>query len=785
VYLKGQWEVDLNKRELRSRQVVVPVGGRAFEIIEVLVEMAGQTVTKKDLMARVWPGSIVEDNTLQVHIAAVRRALGTDRELLKTVSGRGYRLLGDWQIVRADEPRSEIDGRPAQLVSGQSNLPQRSSELIGRHHAIRQLRDLASAYRLVTLTGPGGIGKTTLAQEVARELGPNFDNNIQLVELAPILDPDLVPSAVASVLGLQLAGGEISPMAVAQAIGASNLLLILDNCEHVVEVAARFAETILRQCSHVSILATSRELLRIDGEFAYRVAPLDIPPDGALAVETAREYSAMTLFLARLRAGQVEFELSATRLASAIAICRRLDGIPLALELAAARAVTLGIDEVVSRLDDRFGLLTSGRRTALPQHRTLRAMLDWSYDLLPNAERIILQRLAVFVGGFTLEAASAVAATAETDGRDVVDGLVSLTSKSLVSAELAAGQPRYSLLETVRAYALEKLTETADLGATRLRHARYFQGLFQKAEAQRGTRLITEWLAIYARELDNVRIAIDWAFSAEECAPIAVELCADSISMMFDLSLVGEGRRRAEQALSAIEAGVQVPPRREMQVLAVLQATRIYTDGPSDLGRAAWNRVLAIATESEDLDYRVRALWGLWNDNLYGGWPRLSLDFARQFEALTATLSDPVMSMTGTVLGRRLIGTALHYCGDQNAARPHLEHVLSQYARSDHRWKVLGSRVDHATVTRATFSRVLWLQGYPDQARGQAHVAMQDAVADDHLMSVLYVLVEAIIPISLFAGDFTSDIGSLGRCWNKRRGQDFGSGRHSAAAFRL
>jgi hypothetical protein len=268
--------------------------------------------------------------------------------------------------------------------------------------------------------------------------------------------------------------------------------------------------------------------------------------------------------------------------------------------------------------------------------------------------------------------------------------------------------------------------------------------------------LITDWLAIYARELDNVRVAIDWAFSVEEYAPIAVELCADSIAMMFDLSLVGEGRRRAEQALSAIDAGVRVPPRREMQVLAVLQATRIYTDGPSDFGREAWNRVLTIATEFDDLDYQVRALWGLWNDNLYGGRPMLSLTFARQFQELTATLSDTVMSRTGTVLGPRLIGTALHYCGDQNAARPHLEHVLSHYVRSDHRWKVLGSRLDHATVTRATLSRVLWLQGYPDQALGQANMAMQDAVADDHLMSILYVLVEAIIPISLFAGDLTS-----------------------------
>jgi predicted ATPase len=593
-------------------------------------------------------------------------------------------------------------------------------------------------------------------QVVARELCPNFDNDVQLVELASVSHPDLVPSAVAGVLGLRLANDAISPAALARAIGGRSLLLVLDNCEHVIDAAARCAEAILRQCGRTTILATSRELLRIEGEFAYRVAPLEIPPEGFQDVDTAGQHSAMALFLARIRASHADFALSKENLAFAVAICRRLDGIPLAIELAAARAATFGVEELFSRLDERFGFLTGGRRTAVPRHRTLRAMLDWSYDLLPNAERTILKRLAVFAGGFTLEAACAVVATPDTDARTIVDGIVNLIAKSLINVDPEAQRRRYGLLETVRAYALEKLAEAAEVGSTRLRHAQYFQALFQQAETERGNRPMADWLAVYGRDVDNVRTAIDWAFSTDEHASIAVELSADSISLMFDLSLVGEGHRRAEQALTAITSGVVVPKRREMQLLAVLQATRIYTDGPSDAGHAAWRRVLTIATEVGDPNYQARALWGLWNDHLYGGWPTLSLQFANRFRDLTGERFDPLGARTGAILGRRLLGTSLHYCGEQAAARPHLEHVLSHYVRNDHRWRVLGSRLDQAIVTRATLARVLWLQGYPDRALRLANLAVHDAIADDYLMSILYVLVEAAIPLSLFAGDFAS-----------------------------
>jgi DNA-binding winged helix-turn-helix (wHTH) protein len=279
VYASNECEIDLARRELRVLGAPVPVGGRAFEIIEVLAQSAGELITKDELMNRIWPGAIVMDNTLQVHAAAVRKALGPYRNLLKTESGRGYRLLGDWTVRRHDAARPPI-GLQRMRVNGESpvtNFPLTVTRLTGRLASIARLRDLISAYRVVTLTGPGGIGKTTLALKVARRLVGEFADGGWLVELASLSDPTLVASAVAGALRLGLGSGSVTPEAIARAIEDRNLLLVLDNCEHLIEVVASLAETFLRFCPHTTIVVTSREILRIQGECVYRVPPLEVP----------------------------------------------------------------------------------------------------------------------------------------------------------------------------------------------------------------------------------------------------------------------------------------------------------------------------------------------------------------------------------------------------------------------------------------------------------------------------------------------------------------------------
>src|ERR1700733_5821739 len=436
VYVCDQWEIDLGRRELRSRGVPVPLGGRAFEVVMVLVQSASELVTKDDLMDRVWPGATVGEGTIHVHISAVRKALGSDRAMLKTASGRGYRLLGSWTHQHREATAASIYSSPARISEAPppNNFPPLITRLVGRAAACQLVRDLVSAYRVVTLTGPGGIGKTSLAIKAVRYLLPDFEDGGWIVELASLSDPGLVPSAVASALGLKLSG-EISAESVARAVDGRHLLLVLDNCEHVIDAVANLAETLTRLCPRTTIVATSREVLRIDGESVYRVPPLDVPALRQAAPDYIMQYSAVELFVARTKALNAGFTPTAEDLASIAAICRHLDGIPLAIEFAAARAAVLSVQGVAAGLHDRFALLTAGRRTALPRHRTLRATLDWSHELLPETERRLLRRLAVFAGGFTADAATAVMTDTGSDAPAVLDGIGNLVAKSWVALD--------------------------------------------------------------------------------------------------------------------------------------------------------------------------------------------------------------------------------------------------------------------------------------------------------------------------------------------------------------
>jgi DNA-binding winged helix-turn-helix (wHTH) protein len=340
VYVFDGWEVDLARGELRARGVPVPLGSRAFQILAVLVQSAGELVTKDELMARVWPGAIVEENKLQVHISAIRKALGTDRGTVKTSFGRGYRLVGDWAIRKESTLADPVGLDPTRMPVQRflTNVPAAGSELIGRTAAVQRLQKFLSAYRAITLTGPGGIGKTALAMEVARRLFAGFHGDCWLVDLVSLSHPGLVPSTVTGVLGLKLGGDEISAESVARAIGGKRLLLVLDNCEHLVDATARLVETVIRLCPATSVVATSREVLRIEGEHVYRVPPLDVPNQLQEESDIVLGHSAVQLFVARARAFDSAFSPHGENLRAIAAICRRLDGIPLAIEFAATRA---------------------------------------------------------------------------------------------------------------------------------------------------------------------------------------------------------------------------------------------------------------------------------------------------------------------------------------------------------------------------------------------------------------------------------------------------------------
>jgi predicted ATPase/DNA-binding winged helix-turn-helix (wHTH) protein len=752
IYASGECRIDLVQRELCIRGLPVPIGGRAFEFLEVLVRSAGKLVTKDELMSRIWPGAVVMEHTLQVHAGAIRRALGPHRGVLKTESRRGYRLVGNWTMQSRDAanpPTGPTEIRVTDELT-RNNFPIATAPLIGRSAAAQRLRDLLSAYRVVTLTGPGGIGKTTLALQLGRNLLPEFADGCWFVELASLSEPALVPSAVARVLGLTLVGDANSSARIAGAIGRQHLLLILDNCEHVIGVAAELVEAIVSQCPNTTLLTTSREILRADGEHVYPVPPLDVPPPDQNEPDALVKHSAVELFIAKTQARDSDFSPHRDDFLSIASICRHLDGIPLAIEFAAARAATFRLPEVEAGLDKRFALLTAGRRTALPRHQTLLATLDWSYELLPVAEQLLLRRLAIFAAGFTLEGAVAVAADYGTAESSVAEGIANLFAKSLVTRDGSSTTGRWQLLETIRMYALEKLNESGEAAQIARRHAEFFRDFFAPSVSGLPSHPSIEGLARYIPEIDNVRTALDWAFGPLGDPAVGIVLTAAYAPVWLRLSLVAECRERAERASASLETDSTLDARLRMHVQIVLGMSEVQStvEGTeSNLGQA-----LEVAESLDDAPAQLRALWGVWSCRNYIGEHRAAQPLAERFLAVARRAGD----LSDVLVGDRLLGITLHYLGDQAQARHCLQRVLDLYIPPADQRHMIWFQHDQRVVSRAMLARVLCLQGFVEQAKQNLQASVAAAQAANHTLSLRYVLGWAVCPIALTTGDLAT-----------------------------
>jgi predicted ATPase/DNA-binding winged helix-turn-helix (wHTH) protein len=715
---------------------------KAFAVLRYLVEHPGRLVTQDELFEALWPKTYVQPEVLKSHIAAIRAVLGDDARkpiFIETLSRRGYRFIA---------PVTEgASARPSRMT----NLPEAVSELIGREAELRAITALATEHRLVSLVGAGGIGKTRLGLEVARHLLPRFSDGVFVAELGPLSSSELVPATVASALGLAHVAGTVSLESVAGAVGTKKLLLVIDNCEHVIEAAAAMAETLLRATPGASLVATSREPLRVSGEYVYRVPPLDLPAEGNQDMEDVLRYGAVRLFVSRAHAAEPRYVAQGPVAAATAAICRRLDGIPLAIELAATRIVGFGVDGVAARLDDRFRLLTGGRRT-LPRHQTMRATLDWSYELLSESERVVLRRLGIFVGAFTLNAASAVAASVDIPVSEVTDAVADLVGKSLLSTDVGGASLHYRLLETTRAYAREKLIESAEFDHFARRHAEYYRDLFQHADAELETRPTAEWLSVYRPHIDDLRAALDWAFSRSGDVGVGVALAAATVPLWTHLSLLTECRARVEQAIASLG---QVPddPRRDMRLYLALGHAIVHTrsSGGPEMS-AAFTKALELADIMDDTPYRLGAIFGLYAYRLTAGEYRDALSLAGKFRTVATETAD----RSDVSIGNRLIGLALHILGDQPGARRHLEPLVRSRvvpARSSH---IILYQYDQRVLLDCYYARVLWLQGFPDQASRLTESLVEYVRTKDHVLSFLYALLIAACPIALYVGDLTT-----------------------------
>ena len=723
------------------------LGSRALDVLLALVESAGDTIHKDQLIARTWPDTVVDEGTLRVHVAALRKALGDGRggnRFIANIPGRGYSFVAP---VRRGQ-RQEAAALPNRSALG-GNLPAQLTRVIGRSEIVATVVARVAQQRFLTIVGPGGIGKTTVAVAAAEELSGSYSDGVWFVGLGSLRDPALVPSAVSAILGSPPGVGDPLSSLVAW-LGDKRTLIIIDNCEHVVSAAAATAEAMLKAAPQLAILATSREPLRAEGEWLLRLPSLEVPPErSGLTADEALTFPAVELFNERAMATLDGFDLADDDIPIALEICRRLDGVPLAIELAAAQVDVFGVKGLAAHLDDRLAVLTRGRRTAVPRQQTLRATIDWSYDLLSELERRLLCRLAIFPAGFGLEAAAAVVSVGDDAAAVIGEGIANLVSKSLVTRDGSTPAGRWRLLETIRAYALEKLTERDEVDATARRHAEFFRNLIVPAAKSSVLRISVDDVARYGREIDSVRAALDWSFSPTGDAAIGVALTAAFAPVWLHLLLVVECRERAERALNVLSPSFNLVAPLERRLHIALGIALTHTMGPVEKTRTVLAKARQLAESVDDVEAELRMLWAQWSmENILGEY-RAAQSTAQRFSEVAQRTGDYAFIL----LAEHFVGTALLFDGRPRQARDCLERVVEHYVPpASGRHKIL-FHWDQRVLARARLARVLCVQGYSDQAKEQARISLEEAEAADPGFTLCWVLHHAVCPIALLTGD--------------------------------
>jgi non-specific serine/threonine protein kinase len=546
-YRFGRFELQPHRRRLLDGGHPVELGHRAIDVLLALVERAGQLVTKDQLLGLVWPGVVVEENNLQVQVSTLRKILGP--AAIATTAGRGYCFT--MEVV----PGS---ASPSPPEAPRHNLPSQLTSFIGHDDDLEEYAALLEQTRLLTLTGIGGCGKTRLAVELAKRVLPSFPDGVWYVDLASLMDAGRVALTVATLLGIPEESDRQMVETLCDRLAGKRMLLVLDNCEHLVAPCADLVQRVIGAASGVRVLAASREGLSIGGERTVTVRSLSFPPPGSKLDPGALEAcESVRLFVERARLLVPKFSLGDDSRDAVAEICRRLDGIPLAVELAAARVKMLTVEEIRARLGDRFRLLTGGNKTAMARQQTLLATIRWSYDHLAPDQRQLLQRLSVFVGGWTLVSATRVAAE-QPDEYAILDVLTRLVEQSLVTTHrVDGGTTRYTMLETVRQYAQDRLNESGEGEAMRNRHLAFFVALAEEAEPQLAGQEQGAWFARLDLERENLLAAHSWCDHAEDGAELGLRLVSSLGVYLLHRGLVPLRHRVTEDALTRRGAEVR------------------------------------------------------------------------------------------------------------------------------------------------------------------------------------------------------------------------------------
>jgi predicted ATPase/DNA-binding winged helix-turn-helix (wHTH) protein len=738
-YIFGPFQLHLERAALLEGDKPVRIGSRALEILTALVERAGEVVDSQELISRVWPETHVDESNLRVHLAAIRKALrdGQDQtRYILNVPGRGYRFVAPVLSVGPDQTHDNHRG----------NLPALLKRLVGRAEIIKEVIEDIPGHRFVTITGGGGIGKTSVALAIGHEVSAGYRDGAWFVDLTSLTDPTLVPSTLAAALGLPLLS-EMHVPALIPFLQEKQMLIVLDNCEHVVGAAAELVEALLKAAPHVHFLTTSREPLRAEGEWIRRLPPLESPPESEVPLRSsdALAFPAAQLFAERAKAGFDSFELTDAEAPLLADLCRKLDGIPLAIELAAARPDVFGVAGLTAQIENSLALLTRGLRTAQPRHRTLRATLDWSYGLLPEGEQVILARLGVFRTAFSRGAAIAVVSDNQLAAETILDGLTNLAAKSMVVSNLTGGRVAYRLLDTTRAYATEKLGEGPPAAAVHRRHAEYFRERVKQLDAQSAPNERSK-LEECRSLVDEIRAALRWAFSSSGDAALGLDLTAESSFVWYQLSLLDEYRLHAETALECIRGAPNAALEAELRLHVAIGPALYNTKGSVPEVAAAFARALEIAEQIEDIRGQLWALFGFWQYHHGLGLYAKSLELAEEFGARVKAATDP------TSMFPRMKAVTHLYRGELAMARDNAEYALNHSPKRS-RAGFGAYEYDQRVSARALLARILWLQGFPERALAEAQASVEEGIAINHSLSVCFAAALAACPVALWAGD--------------------------------
>jgi predicted ATPase/DNA-binding winged helix-turn-helix (wHTH) protein len=744
----GPFTLSKLRRRLEFRGRPVPIGGRAFDTLVALLERPGEIVGKRDLLRQAWPDASVDEGSLRFQIAALRkifRRLDPGSSYIANAAGRGYRFVA--RVLPSPETDARARGASTSETD-QYGLPPLLARMVGRDEAVLAITRQLAKRRFVTIVGPGGIGKTTVAVAVAHSARVSDQRQVYFVDLAPATDPRLAPALLATTLGIPVVTGDPLPGLLAY-LRDEKALVILDSCEHVTGSVAPLAEHLHREAPKLHLLATSREALNVTGEHVHHLSALACPAEGPeLQAAEAMNFPAVRLFVDRAEAISGHFQLHDENSPIVADICRRLDGIPLAIEMAASLLTTLGVSDLRSLLRDRLASLSSGRRTTIKRHRTLSAVLDWSFDTLSDIERAVLRHLAIIVGTFDFEAMIAIADDGRWERHRLTDAFANLVAKSLVSTIIEPSATRYRLLEMTRAHATAGLAGGEQLRRLSLRHAVYYRGLVDGVNAAATSLKYRELVAHYHKHLGNIRIALDWSFSPEGDAGLAVRLAVSAAQMFYGLSLFSECLTWTERALALLDEESRGGSL-ELELQLALAESRAFTVGNDETVGAAIERGREISLRLGGQVDQMRISSHLFIVTLLGGGFREALPIAKRTWEIAQTSANPdALAIAGWMLGM-----SNFYLGNQAEAQTLLEAAVIRAPKPSER-NVIWLTVDLRLRILCSLMWCLWLRGQPDSAIRMAMLAMEEAQALDHGFTLCSVYVAAE-QVFLWVGDLS------------------------------